>query len=406
MADSTRARSLRRMLLPLVALVPCLLGVERPRGLGDVEAVRSWSHPDFTRVVVELDRSVDVKVNRLAADPRHGRPDRLYVDLEGIWVGRDYQAGIPVQDGLLQRLRLGQNTLSKSRLVIDLERYDRHRLLVLRSPHRIVIDVYGTRASPEMLSWPKPEGVPDRRGRLPMELRSVRTVVIDPGHGGRDPGATGVGGVREKDVNLRLSRLLEERLVRNGFKVVLTRDSDSSLDLEERTAIAEAAAADLFVSIHANASRRKSAKGIEIYYLDENHERHALDVSARENGVPRNEMDSLQRTMAKLRVEELSQHSARLAHMVHSELVPGLSKRYKGVEDLGVKTGPFYVLFLSSIPSILVESGFLTNEHDAKLLRQRAYLERAADHIAAGVVRFREAGARFASRPSSGAVGP
>jgi N-acetylmuramoyl-L-alanine amidase len=92
--------------------------------------------------------------------------------------------------------------------------------------------------------------------------------------------------------------------------------------------------------------------------------------------------------------------------MVHSELVPGLSKRYKGVEDLGVKKGPFYVLFLSSIPSILVESGFLTNEHDAKLLRQRAYLELAADHIAAGVARFREAGARFAARPSGGAVGP
>jgi N-acetylmuramoyl-L-alanine amidase len=405
MADA-RVRDGRVVLLGIVALVPCLLGVDRPAGLGDVEEVRSWSHPDFTRVVIQLDRSVDTEVKQLPADPRSGRPDRLYVDLEGIWVGRDYQAGIPVQDGLLQRLRLGQNTLSKSRLVIDLERYERHRLLVLQSPHRIVIDVYGTREHPETFSWPKPEGIRDGRGRLPADMRSVRTVVIDPGHGGRDPGATGIGGVREKDVNLRLSRLLEERLVRRGFKVVLTRDSDRSLDLEERTVIAEAAGADLFVSIHANASRRKRTKGIEIYYLDENHERHALEVSARENGVPRSEMDSLQKTLAKFRVEELSAHSARLARMVHSELVPGLSRRYKGIEDLGVKTGPFYVLFLSSIPSILVESGFLTNEHDAKLLRQRAYLERAADHIAAGVVRYRDAGARLAAHPARRGTGP
>jgi N-acetylmuramoyl-L-alanine amidase len=277
----------RRPLLALIALAPFLLGVERPAGLGDVEEVRSWSHPDFTRVVVELDRPVDAEVNRLAADPRHGRPDRLYVDLEGIWVGRDYEDGIPVEDGLLQRLRLGQNTLSKSRLVIDLENYERHRLLVLQSPHRIVIDVYGTRANPETFSWPRPGGVASPRRRLPADIRGVRTVVIDPGHGGRDPGATGLGGVREKDVNLRLSRLLEERLLERGFDVVLTRDSDRSLDLEERTAIAEAAGADLFVSIHANASRRKRVKGIEIYYLDENHERHALEVSARENGVPR-----------------------------------------------------------------------------------------------------------------------
>jgi N-acetylmuramoyl-L-alanine amidase len=380
----------------LLALLPCLLGVERPSGLGDVTAVRSWSHPDYTRVVVELSRPVDPEVVRLEADPRHGRPDRLYVDLEGIWVGRDYQQGIPVEDGLLQRLRLGQNTLSKSRLVIDLEQYRTHRLLVLQSPHRVVIDVYGDREHPEMLSWPRPEGVPQKATRLPSGLRSIRTVVIDPGHGGRDPGATGLGGIREKNVNLRLSKLLEQRLVERGFDVVLTRDTDRTLDLEQRTAIAEAVGADLFLSIHANASRRKRTRGIEIYYLDENHERHALDVAARENGVPRNEMDSLQKTLAKLRVEELSEHSARLASMVHAELIPGLSKRYGGVEDLGVKTGPFYVLFLSSIPSILVESGFLTNEHDVKLLRQRSYLERAAKHIAAGVERFRDGGARLA----------
>ena len=384
--------------LALAVLVPVLLGVERPKDLGDVGDVRTWSHPDYTRVVVELSRGVGhPEVVRLAADPGADRPNRLYVDLDGIWVGRQYEHGIPVQDGLLRSLRLGQNTLHKSRLVIDLERYDKHRLLVLQSPHRVVVDVYGSRDAPETLSWPKPKGVRDPSvKRLPANMRPIRTVVLDPGHGGRDPGATGLGGLREKDVNLRLSLFLAKKLRAEGFEVVLTRKDDRTLDLEERTVIAESRNADLFISIHANASRRKGTRGIETFYLDENHGRHALDVAARENGVPRNEMDTLQRTLAKLRVEELSSDSRRLAGAVHAELVAGLGKKYRGVEDLGVKKGPFYVLFLSSIPSILVESGFVTNPHDVRLLRERAYLENAANHIASGVLRYRDAGTDYA----------
>jgi N-acetylmuramoyl-L-alanine amidase len=381
-----------RVLLLLLVLLPLLLGAARPKGLGDVQDVRSWSHPDYTRVVIELSREVgEPKIIHLS------KPERLYVDLPGIWVGSDYTDGIPVSDGLLQKLRLRQNTPTRSRLVVDLERHERHRLLVLQSPHRVVIDVYGTRDNPEELEWELPAGTPERpHGRLPAGSRRVQTVVVDAGHGGRDPGATGIGGLREKDVNLRLSKLLGERLRTAGFRVVLTRDDDSGLDLEQRTAIAESARADLFISIHANASLRKGTRGIEIYYLDENHERHAMEIAARENGVPRSEMDSLQKTIAKLRVEELSVYSQRLAGLVHAELLPGLSANYRGVEDLGVKTGPFYVLFLSSIPSILVESGFLTNEHDARLLREKRYLEAAADHIAAGVVRFRSSSMKLA----------
>mgnify|MGYP002700966892 CR=1 FL=1 len=124
-----------------VLLMPILMGAKRPPGLGDVKDVRSWSYDDYTRVVVELTRPVETEVKRLKADAKSGRPDRLYLDLSGIWVGKDFEKGIPIQDGLLKTLRLGQNTLTKSRLVIDLQRYERHRMLVLRSPHRIVVDV-------------------------------------------------------------------------------------------------------------------------------------------------------------------------------------------------------------------------------------------------------------------------
>ena len=137
-------------------------------------------------------------------------------------MGRKYESGIGVGDGLLDAVRLGQNTLFRSRLVIDLERYDHHRLFTLPSPARIVVDVYGDRR----------RLAPDSNGRLPAELRRVHTVVVDPGHGGRDPGATGVGGLREKDVNLAISKRLAKGLERRGFNVVLTRNDDLHQDRE------------------------------------------------------------------------------------------------------------------------------------------------------------------------------
>ncbi len=376
----------------LVLLLPVLLAVKRPAGLGDVADVRTWSYEDYTRVVVELTRPVgETEVKRLTANRKAGRPERLYLDLPRVWVGRDYEAGIPIQDGLLEGVRLGQNTLTTSRLVIDLERYARHRLLVLRAPHRVVVDVYGPRKKNDR----EPRGVPNTRLSIP--LRRIQTVVVDPGHGGKDPGAIGVGGLREKDVNLRLSKMLGERLENLGFNVVFTRKNDRFLSLEERTVIAEAARGDLFISVHANASTRRGTRGIEIYSLDENHERHSLEVAARENGVSRSEVDSLQRAMAKLHVHENSEHSVALANAVHGQLLPGLRRKYKSVPDLGVKKGPFYVLFLSSMPAILLESGFLTNKYDARLLRSDSYLQAMADHVAEGLKDYRSQSRQLAS---------
>jgi len=376
---STRALHLGGLLL----LLPFLLAVERPRGLGDVKDVRTWSHEEFTRVVVELTRPVEAEVRRLGANQQAGKPARLYVDLEGIWVGRNYEEGIPIGDGLLKGVRIGQNTRHKTRLVIDLERYDRHRLLMLRSPDRVVVDVYGPRT---------PEKSRPSDARPDVAHRKLRKIVIDAGHGGRDPGAIGVGGVREKDVNLKLAKRLASRLEARDFEVVMTRRDDRYLDLEQRTVLAESARGDLFISVHANASRKKSTRGIEIYYLDEDHERHSLDVAARENAVPRNQLDTLQRTLAKLRVSETGAHSKTLATTVHDDIVKGLKadRRTKSLPDLGVKKGPFYVLFLSSMPSILVEAGFLTNRSDAKLLGSDVYLDLLADTIADGVVRYRD----------------
>jgi len=384
-------RCRRRLTAAAVVIALGLLGVDRPRGLGDVVEVRHWSYPDYTRVVVEFTRPVKSSVRQLGPDPKAGRPQRLYLDVDGIWVGRDYKDGIALRDGLLRGVRLGQNTLTRTRVVIDVDHYERHRLLTLTHPDRLVVDVYGRRKHGETLRWPPRSGSPPPSGaRLPSELRRVRTVVIDAGHGGRDPGAIGIGGLREKDVTLRLAAALGSRLEADGFEVVYTREDDRTIGLEERTAIAEAARADLFVSLHTNAAPRRSVRGIETYYLDENHERHNLTVAARENGIDRQQVNDLQRALARFRVAETSVQSHRLATFVQEQVVGGVGGRYDSVEDLGVKKGPFYVLFLSNMPAILVEAGFITNREEARRLRDSRYVERLATQIAAGVTLYRD----------------
>jgi N-acetylmuramoyl-L-alanine amidase len=384
----------RRPLALLCALALFgLLGVDRPSGLGDVVEIRHWSYPDYTRVVVELTQPVRTVVRELPADQGSGRPARLYLDLAGVWVGRRFADGLAVGDGLLQGVRLGQNTTTSARLVLDLERYDRHRLIELSDPDRVVIDVYGRRHGERT---PEPPGKPDSLGRLPVDLRPVQTIVIDAGHGGRDPGAIGVGGLREKDVTLRLAKNLGEKLAALGFAIVYTRQGDRTIGLEERTAIAESVGGDLFVSLHANAAPRRSVAGIETYYLDANHERHSLGVAARENGILPSQVDALQRTVAKLRVSEVSVSSRRVANAVHQQMVAGLAGRYGEVNDLGVKKGPFYVLFLSNMPSILVEAGFLTNRSEARRLGDVDYLDDLAQQISIGLKHYRDASATVA----------
>jgi N-acetylmuramoyl-L-alanine amidase len=387
----------RNFVLLLLLISSIAMGVSRPRGLADVLDVRHWSYSDYTRVVVELSRPVETEVRHLAPDPSARKSERLYLDLPGIWVGRDYISGIPVGDGLLRAVRLGQNTLRTARVVIDVENYDRHRLLFLTHPDRLVIDVYGRRKAGTRRDGPGVPGV-RRDDRLSPDAREVRTVIVDPGHGGADPGAIGVGGLREKDVTLRLSKLLSEKLRALGFRVVATREGDRSVSLEERTAIAEASNGDVFVSLHANSAPRRSVQGIETYYPDANHERHSLRVAMRENGVSRDQLNELQRTLAKLRIAEISPYSQRLASLVQRQLARALPSRYGKIQDLGAKKGPFYVLFLSNMPAILIETGFLTNKSDAKRLRNSDYLDSVATQISTGLERYRDSGSTLAQR--------
>ena len=382
----------------LIALAGGLAGVTRPPSLFDVKEVRHWSYPDYTRVVIELTGEVALRNTPQLLPAAQDRPQRLYLDLDGVWVGTNFSEGLPVGDGLLRGVRIGQNTERASRVVLDLQNYSRHRVLVLTHPDRVVIDVYGSRrgdgpprgdAMPHVAAAPPPRAT--EPPPLPGYLRVLQTVVLDPGHGGNDPGAIGVGGLREKDVTLRLALALRPKLEARGFSVVMTRNGDRTLSLEERTAIAEASRGDVFISLHANAAPRRALHGIETYYPDANHERHSLRVAARENGVSRSQLNALQRTLANLRLSEVSPQSRRLAEHVQQEMVTGMPREFRPVVDLGVKKGPFYVLFLSSMPSVLVESGFVTHAQEAKRLRDDRYVHALAEQIAQGLADYRGA---------------
>lgn len=368
-----------------IALLLVLGGAAPAAERGAVTDVRHWSYEAYTRVVVELSQPVATQVREIPADSATGLPARLYLDLPGIWVGRTRDAPIPIEDGLLRRVRVGQTTRESARVVLDLERWDRYRLLRLAGPHRVVIDVFGPRADPS-------GAASSRASRsLPIELRALHRIVLDPGHGGRDPGAIGRGRLQEKDVTLRLARALRRELEARGFEVVLTRDRDRSLSLLERTAIAEGARGDLFVSLHANAARNRTAEGLEIYTLDENARRQTRRLAARENGVSPTEVDELQSLLTRFRVSETSLRADRVADLVFEEIVRGMGRRWPSVSaGRGRLRGPFYVLYLSDMPAILIEAGFVTHAQDARRLRDPDYLETLATRIAAGIERFRE----------------
>lgn len=217
----------------------------------------------------------------------------------------------------------------------------------------------------------------------------IGRIVIDAGHGGHDSGTLGVGGIEEKDVvldvALRLGKLLHDRL---GAEIIYTRSDDTFIPLETRTAIANKAQADLFISIHANSSRDASARGVEVYYLNFTSDPTALDVAARENAVSDESIHQLSDLVKKIALKDKIAESREFASDVESSLYAGLQKGNTGLKDRGVKKAPFVVLIGANMPSILAEISFVTNPKDAAELRDPEYRERVAESLYRGVARY------------------
>jgi N-acetylmuramoyl-L-alanine amidase len=263
-------------------------------------------------------------------------------------------------------------------------------------PREIVTEpapVAGRATVPPAAASPAPETAnANRAGGFSMARQlglGVSRIVIDPGHGGHDPGAQ-VRGLDEAaltlDIALRLEKLLRDE---PGIDVVLTRRTDVYLPLEERTAIANREGADLFLSIHANASRNTSARGVETYFLSFASSPEAEEVAARENSAHAGEMRNLPDIIKAITLNSKLDESRDLAAMVQEALVTRLRRSNKDIRNLGVKKAPFVVLIGAGMPSVLAEVSFLTNKPELALLKSAAYKQRIAEALHAAVMRYR-----------------
>jgi N-acetylmuramoyl-L-alanine amidase len=231
----------------------------------------------------------------------------------------------------------------------------------------------------------------------------IGKIVVDAGHGGHDTGTIGPNGLEEKDlvldVALKLGKLLEDKL---GAEVVYTRDDDTFIPLETRTAIANKEQADLFISIHANSSDDPTARGVETYYLNFTSRTDALEVAARENAVSEQSIHELQDLVKKIALKEKIGESREFASDVQRSLYAGLSAKSPSLRNRGVKKAPFVVLIGANMPSILAEISFVSNPDDAKKLKTNDYRQRIADSLYKGVFKYVNSlsGIKVASRNS------
>ncbi|RKH63464.1 N-acetylmuramoyl-L-alanine amidase [Corallococcus aberystwythensis] len=216
----------------------------------------------------------------------------------------------------------------------------------------------------------------------------VRRVVIDPGHGGHDSGAVGKAGTKEKEVALAISKKVADGLREKGLEVVLTRDDDTFIRLEDRAKLANEAHGDLFISVHCNSAATHKLRGIETYTLNTSADRYSIRLAARENASSEKGISDLQFILADLATKANTEESSRLANAVQHSLVTGLSGQYDGIKDLGHKEALFYVLLGAKMPAILVETSFLSHAEEEKRLASERYQDEVAKNIVLGVEEF------------------
>jgi N-acetylmuramoyl-L-alanine amidase len=376
--------------------------------------LRYWSTPDYTRVAVTLSHETPFDKHEIARSPGSTNLSRIYFDISGARLTSGVKDAI-ISDGLLKSARAAQYKADTVRVVLDVDNIKDYKIFTFSDPFRIIVDVKGERQPaisaivPAITAPPapveplvkEPAVAVARQGqqevlkepatvkppvRTPLKPGKIRRIVVDPGHGGKDPGAVGPGGLQEKDVvlaiGLSLARKLREEL---GIDAVMTRSTDVFIELQERTAIANQVGADLFVSVHANASLNRNASGIETYYLNLAKTEKAAQLAARENGTSLEKVSLLQAVLFDLMANYKLNDSAHLADEVQRALFKKISGKYPSTRNLGVKQGPFYVLVGATMPSILVESAFISNQQEEGRLADQQFQEQTAEGILDGI---------------------
>ena len=383
----------------------------RTSGLVTVEGLRFWSNPSYTRIVIDADQETNFSHRLLKKDHSLQKPQRLYIDLSKSRLSRDIQKFMPINDDLLSDARAGQYTAETVRIVVDIKSFKTYKIFSLKNPFRIVLDVWGQDADTSVAA-PSPSTILPPSVKLPPSAIArqlalgVSRIVIDPGHGGKDYGAPGYkNGVHEKYIVLEIAKRLARKVEKElGCDVIMTRTTDRYLTLEERTAIANTQNADLFISIHTNAVRDKSAYGIETFFLNLATDDDAIRVAARENATSAKNISDLESILNDLMQNAKINESSRLAAIVQREMTGYLGHKFSHIRSKGVKQAPFYVLLGAQMPAILVETSFISNPRECQRLMSSKYQEALCNGIIRGIKTYikETSPTAFADPPAAG----
>ncbi|MGQ0666877.1 MAG: N-acetylmuramoyl-L-alanine amidase family protein, partial [Nitrospiraceae bacterium] len=348
-----------------------------------IQDFRVLTNQEKTRLVLDLDRHTRV------IERRANNPSRLVIALPNTVMSRS--ARIKAANGSVPAPFIVRQTAAPTvALSLPTTAFHTYKQFTLSNPPRLVVDV-----TPPIEPGPPP--VPDTHASMPVPVppaiqptppptKGYKTIVIDPGHGGRDSGARGLRQTEEKDITLKVGLKLRELLSKQpGVRVLMTRDRDVFVELEDRTKFANNMGADLFVSIHVNSHPSRSVKGIEIYHFGAAKDQRALEVAARENGTPLSSTGvGWEYLVADLLTTKKIEASLELAWTTKQAIVTQMNGHY-AVDDHGVKTAPFYVLRFTSMPSILAEIAYISNPAEEDLLRKPKFVRDVAQSLFQGV---------------------
>ena len=351
-----------------------------------VQNFRITTSAEKTRLVLDLDRHAKV------IEQRANNPSRVVIALPNASMSRS--ARVKAADGTVPPpftvTQTKNHTVAVSLPTAGLRTYKQFTLL---DPPRLVVDITppigqnlpSSAEALETLPIPTPPAI---QPAAP-QAKGYTTIVIDPGHGGKDPGARGLRQTEEKDITLKVGLRLRELLSKQpGVRVLMTRDRDVFVELEERAKFANSNEADLFVSIHVNSHPSRSVKGIEIYHFGEAKDQRALEVAARENGTPLSSTGvGWEYLVADLLTTKKIEASLEMAWTAKEAMVTHMNGHY-AVYDHGVKTAPFYVLRFTSMPSILAEIAYISNPAEEALLRKPTFVRDVAQSLFQGVTAF------------------
>jgi len=350
----------------------------------EVYNLRYFTHPNFTRIVV------DIGVLREYAPMENRDAGQIFVDIFQTRLNPIVrEEAIPGRCDYVNLIRIGQKSPGTVRLTaeVDFSRVRRYQVYHVFEPFRIVIDIYPQEKTPAAAAGtsakPKPPEPAKSGYSLARQLGlGIKTIIIDPGHGGLDPGCLDPSGLKEKDLTLDISLRLKELLKANTkLDVILTRETDILVPLENRTVVANQRRADLFISVHVNAFSDRRRRGIESFYLNFSSDPKVNETAARENATTTKTIGEMDKIIRKIVQNSKIIESRELAEKIQQNLVKYLSQRYSDIKNLGTRGGPFWTLIGSEMPSILVEVSHISNAKEAQRLKNEVYRQ----HIARGI---------------------